>query len=100
MSIDLGNQSVTLNMKDRLCGVDIYLDDNDVVQLRFRREKAFYSGGVLQHRTSINSTTRTQADVASKPYTAAGATRTGNQILALINQMSDVERQVDIDNGG
>lgn len=99
MAIDLGTETPTLNVSDRTTAVYIFIDDNDTIRLEFTREIVRKVGGQIVHRRQIRTVTRVQADIAAKQYTAAGATRTGNQILALLNQMSDVERQVDIDAG-
>lgn len=98
MAIDLGNESVTLTKADRAWRIEIFIDDTDTVQLVFHREQLFKVAGDIKHRKPLPQVTRQQADIAAKSYTAAGATRTGNQILALLNKMADDERQVDIDN--
>jgi hypothetical protein len=100
MAIDLGSETPTLATSDRSWRIEIFIDDTDTVQLVFHREKIFKTGGNIVHRKVLPSVNRTQAQIAAKSYTAAGATRTGNQILALVNKMADDERQVDIDNPG
>jgi hypothetical protein len=99
MAIAEGNESLTLVKSDRTWRIELFMDDADVVQLRFRRERLFTLNGVIQHRTPLTDVVRTQAQVAAKAYTAGGVTRTGNQILALISQMSDDERAIDVANG-
>lgn len=96
MAIDEGSEAVTLQKSDRAWRIEIFINDDDTVQLRFHRERLFKLGGVIKHRALLGVTERTQAQIAAKSYTAAGATRTGNQILALINKMADDERQVDL----
>lgn len=97
MAIDLGNNNITATKADRSWRVEIFIDDTDTVQLVFHREQIWKVGGEIKHRKTLPQVTRTQAQIAAKSYTAGGATRTGNQILALINKMADDERQVDID---
>lgn len=99
MAIAEGTESLALTKSDRLLRVDLFIDDNDVVQLRFRRERLFTLNGVIQHREALSDVVRTQPQIASKSYTAGGVTRTGIQILALINQMGDDERTIDVANG-
>lgn len=98
MAIDIGNDNITATKSDRAWRIEIFIDDADVVNLVFHREQIWKVGGVIQHRKRVHPVNRTQVQIASKSYTAAGATRTGNQILALVNKMADDERQVDIDN--
>jgi len=98
MAIDIGTDNVVLDKKDRSWRIEIFIADDDTVKLVFHREMAYFLNGVLQHRRQLGQVDRTQSQIATKSYTAGGVTRTGNQILALINKMSDVERQYDIDN--
>lgn len=98
MAIDLGNDNITATKADRAWRIEIFIDEADTVQLVFHREQVWKVGGEIRHRKPLPAVSRTQAQIATKSYTAAGATRTGNQILALINKMADDERQVDIDN--
>lgn len=98
MAIDLGNDNITATKADRSWRIEIFIDDTDTVQLVFHREQIWKVAGEIRHRKAIPSVNRTQAQIATKSYTAAGATRTGNQILALVNKMADDERQFDIDN--
>jgi phenolic acid decarboxylase len=102
MAIDQGNVTTTANKVDRGWRVEIFIADDDTVQLRFHREiraKDTTSGQILaRDRTTISAVDRTQSQIAAKSYTAGGVTATGQQILQLLNRMSDTERQFDIDN--
>jgi hypothetical protein len=97
MAIDLGTETVTMNKKDKSTQAMMILDVNDVANLRFFRELLYTSGGVVKMREPLPEVQRTQTQIASKSYTAGGLTATGQQILALLNKMSDDERQIDID---
>ena len=100
MSINLGDETITLTKTDRVCSIEIFLDDDDTVRLEFLREVLYKNAqGQIVHRKNTSTTRRVQADIATKQYTAGGVTRTGNQILMLVSRMSDDERQVDINNG-
>lgn len=99
MAIDLGSDNITATKADRASRIEIFVDDADVVHLVFHRELVWKVGGEIRHRRILPSINRTQAAIAVKSYTAAGATRTGNQILALLDKMADDERQVDINAG-
>jgi hypothetical protein len=103
MAIDLGTAPATINKSDKTWRVELFIDDvTDVGQLRFHREikaKNTETGQATHDKNAIPTVVREQPQVATKSYTAAGVTATGQQILALINKMSDTERQVDIDAG-
>lgn len=100
MAIDLGQETPTLQVIDRATAVYIFIDDNDNVQFEFTREVVRKDAqGRIVHRRQVATVRRSQDQVGTKQYTAGGVTRTGNQILLLLNQMSDVERQLDINNG-
>jgi hypothetical protein len=100
MTIDLGDQTVTLNKTDRTRSAYFYIDDNGTVRVEFLREAVWKNAqGQIVHRNDTTTVERTQSDIAQKQYTAGGVTRTGNQILLLIDKMSDDERQIDINNG-
>jgi hypothetical protein len=98
MAIQLGDETLTLVKTDRTRRIEIFIDDNDVVQLVFYRERLFKVNGEIKYREHLPNVHRSQAGVAAKSYTAGGVTRTGNQILALVNKMADDERQYDMDN--
>lgn len=96
MSINLGQENTTFDRFDRVWRVEMTLDDNDVVKLIFHREIVYKLGNVVVHRKRVAMTEREQSQIANKDYTAGGVTRTGNQILALVQKMADDERLVDI----
>lgn len=100
MAIDQGTSQVTMSKKDRTWRVELFVADDDTNQLRFHREVRATDNSTGKHtsdKTSIPVVHREQSQIATKTYSAGGVTATGQQILALINKMSDVERQVDID---
>lgn len=101
MAIDQGNVTTTANKVDRGWRVEFFIADDDTVQLRFHRElraKDTTTGQVVSRdQTAIPTVNRTQEQIKTKSYTAGGVTATGQQILQLINRMSDTERQLDID---
>lgn len=97
MALDQGQETVTLTKADRTTRIEMWIDDSEIVHLRFFREVAYRNGGgVIYKRVDAPTVNRTQAQIAAKSYTAAGATRTGNQILSLVNKLADDERLVDI----
>jgi hypothetical protein len=100
MAIDQGTEQATINRKDRTWRVELFIADDDTNQLRFHREVRATNTTTGQHtsdKTVIPVVVREQSQIATKSYTAGGVTATGQQILALVNKMSDTERQVDID---
>src|SRR4030095_1015508 len=97
MAIDLGTKTITTTHKDKSIQVEMYIDANDVAQLRFFRLGIYTADGLTEYQEPLPAVVRTQAQIATKSYTAGGITATGQQILALVNKMSDIERQVDID---
>jgi hypothetical protein len=102
MAIDQGTATVTTNKEDRCWRVEMFIDEDLSQQLVFHREiraKDSTTGEVLaRDKTTIPPVRRVTDNIKTKSYTAAGVTATGQQILALVNKMADVERQVDIDN--
>jgi len=101
MAIDLGTEAVNVKSTDATWRIEIFLED--VTHLSFHRWliKANATTGEWINdpdKSAIPTVQRTLAQVASKSYTAAGLTATGNQILQLLNKMSDDERQADINN--
>lgn len=96
MAIDQGNESLTLAKSDRARRIEIWIDDADSVMLKIEREVIYKLNGVIQYRRGVTTTERTQNQIAAKSYTAGGVTRTGNQILMLLNKLADDERTVDI----
>src|SRR5262245_49413198 len=100
MAIDQGTEQATINKKDRTWRVELFIADDDTNQLRFHREVRATNTATNTYtsdKTAVPVVQREQSQIASKTYTAAGITATGQQILALMNKMSDTERQVDID---
>jgi hypothetical protein len=100
MAIDQGTEQATINKKDRTWRVELFIADDDTNQLRFHREVRATNtatNSFTSDKTSIPVVVREQSQIATKSYTAGGVTATGQQILALVNKMSDTERQVDID---
>jgi hypothetical protein len=100
MAIDQGTSQVTVSKKDRTWRVELFIADDDTNQLRFHREVRATDTTTGKHtsdRGTIPPVQREQSQIATKSYTAGGVTATGQQILALVNKMSDTERQVDID---
>jgi hypothetical protein len=97
VAISLGDDNITATKSDRAWRIEVFIDDADVVRLVFHREQIWKVGGEVRHRKTVTPVKRTQAQIAATFYTAGGVTRTGNQILALLNKMSDDERQADID---
>ncbi len=103
MAIDLGNVTATANKVDRIWRIEFFVDDSDVIQIVMHREiraKDTATGALISRdQSAIRNTTRTSSQIAGKSYTAGGVTVTGQQLLQLLNKMSDIERQVDIDAG-
>jgi hypothetical protein len=103
MAIDQGNTTTTQNIVDRTWRIEFFVDEDDTVQIRCHRElraKDTTSGKVVSRdRTAVPIVQRASPQIATKSYTAGGVTATGQQLLQLLNKMSDTERQVDIDAG-
>jgi hypothetical protein len=101
MAIDQGTSTVTTKKEDRCWRVEMFIDEDLTQQLVFHREvraKDATTNEILaRDRSSIQPTRRVTDEVKTKSYTASGLTATGQQILALVNKMADVERQVDLD---
>ena len=102
MAIDQGTETVNVKTVDSTWRIEIYLEGATL--LRFHRwliKSDAATGEWISDpdRSEIPTVERTLAQVASKSYTAAGITATGNQILQLLNKMSDDERQADINAG-
>src|SRR5262245_34690013 len=100
MAIDQGTDTVTVVKKDRMWRAEFFVADDDSVQVRFQREiqaKNQSTGAITKDRDTIPTVARSQNDIKTKTYTVGANTLTGQQILAFVNQMSDVERQWDID---
>jgi len=101
MSIDQGTEQITIQKRDRTWRVEFFIADDDSQQMRFHREiqaKNTTTGAITKDRDAIVPVQRTGDQIKAKSYTAGGITATGQQIIQLINRMSDVERQYDIDN--
>ena len=100
MAIDQGTTTHTVTKKDRTWRIEFFVADDDTIQIRFHRELQAKDemGKIVSDRAAIRTVERTQDQIKSKTYTLGANTLTGNQILGLLNKMSDDERQVDIDN--
>lgn len=98
MAIDLPDDTVTLKRKDRSWRVEFFIDDADGLQIVAHRERIGRVGGKIRERERAGEVRRDADAVLAKSYTAQGITATGQQIIALVNKMIDVERQYDLDN--
>lgn len=97
MAIDEGQETLVLTKSDRTIAVEMTVDAEGQVRLLFQRERVWRNASnVIVHRALLPAVTRAQSQIATKSYTAGGVTRTGNQILLLVDKMSDDERLVDI----
>lgn len=98
MAIDLPDDSIVLKRKDRTWRIEFFIDDNDGLQIVGHREVVGRAAGKIRERERAGEVRRDADTVLAKSYTAKGLTATGEQIIALVNKMIDVERQYDLDN--
>jgi hypothetical protein len=101
MAIDQGTETINVKTVDSGWRVELFTD-TAMTQLRFHRQIVSTdatTGEVIgDPDKDVPVVARTAAEVAGKTYqTSGGFSATGNQIINLVNAMSDAERQVDID---